>query len=96
MPRGPTFTGRDDWPRSLDEAVDRLVANLSEDDKRLLRGVAKQEVIRFHHGWGTGIRNDFGLWSGNRALLRSCGASFPDQASLVIMEAVWQRLQDDG
>lgn len=96
MSRKPTFTSRDDWPTSLDEAVERLLAALSENEKQLLRSISKEEVIRFHHSWGAGIRNDFGLWSGNRALLRSCGETFPDQASLVIMEAVWQRVHDEG
>jgi uncharacterized protein DUF6794 len=51
-----------------------------------------------------GIRNAFGLWQGNAALLKSCAEArygpgpdamfmHPDDASGVIIEAVWRRLQ---
>ena len=84
------------WPTTLEEAVERIVAEMPEESKQLLRSIAKAEVIRFHHGWGTGIRNQFGLWRGNEALLESCDQMEPDGASGVIMEAVWQRVHDEG
>jgi hypothetical protein len=59
-----------------------------------VRGTPRGDLIRFHHGWGTGIRNAFGLWGGNRALLDSCGGGHPDDASMVIIEAVWKHLHE--
>jgi len=53
----------------------------------------EEQLIRFHHGWGTGIRNEFGLWKGNKELLADCHAEHPDDASMVIIQAVWERLQ---
>lgn len=61
-----------------------------------MRSTSEDDLIQFHHGWGTGIRNSFGLWRGNTALLESCGAKdiHPDRCSMIIIERVWQRLQD--
>ena len=69
-----------------------------------MRAMPKDDPLRFHRGWRTGIRNAFGLWKGNRALLASCAArarrgygsvAFPDDAAMVIIDAVWQRLQEN-
>jgi hypothetical protein len=86
--------GAEEWPRSLNEAVERLLTVLSEDSKRVVRGTAESDLIRFHFPWGQGIRNDYGMWRGNRELLESCGGGHPDDASMVIIRTVWRRLQD--
>jgi hypothetical protein len=89
----PKTAQRSDWPRTVDEAVTRLLAELSDADKARLRAEKKDDLIKFHHGWGTSIRNCFGLWAGNKELMADCHAFHPDDASMVIIEAVWQRLQ---
>lgn len=81
------------WPKTVDEAVTRIVTALPEKDRKIIRETARKDLIRFHHGWGTGIRNDFGLWRGNDALMKDCKAQHPDEASSVIIDAVWVRLQ---
>ena len=61
--------------------------------------MAKTDLILFHHGGGTGIRNDFGLWRGNDKLIGSCGKGqqvHPDSCSMLIIEAVWDLLQVPG
>jgi hypothetical protein len=83
------------WPKTVDEAVTRIVSQLSEEDKKIVRDTPKEDLIQFHHGWGTGIRNSFGLWRGNRALMEDCKAKHPDSASMVIIRAVWDRLQEE-
>jgi hypothetical protein len=80
-------------PKTLDEAVAQLLAVLSDVDKAKVRETPEDDLIMFHHGWGAGIRNDFGLWGRNPELLRSCGRVHPDDAAMVIIRAVWQRLQ---
>lgn len=86
------------WPKSVDEAVTKIVGGLSEHDRRRVVSTEKEDLILFHHGWGTGIRNSFGLWSGNLELLRSCGSQsmHPDEASMVIIEAVWKKLRAEA
>ena len=86
------------WPRSLDEAVERLVSVMSDEHKALVRDCERDRLIMFHHGWGTGIRNSFGLWRGNNDLLTSaCGEPcLPDDASMEIIYATWERLHEEA
>lgn len=88
--------GPDEWPVTVDAAVVDIVAGLKEEDKETLRNTKREELIRYHHGWGTGIRNHYGLWRGNEELIKSaCDGNLchPDDASMVIIEKVWETLQ---
>nr|WP_287460260.1 DUF6794 domain-containing protein [Accumulibacter sp.] len=40
---------------------------------------------------GAWIPNNLGLWKGNRALLEAKGEAQADDASMVIVAAVWRR-----
>jgi hypothetical protein len=82
------------WPLTVDAAVDHLLSRMKDADKETVRGTPEADLIRFHFGWGMGIRNAFGLWQGNTQLLESCGGGHPDDASSVIIRAVWKRLQE--
>lgn len=88
---------RAEWPKTLDEAVKRLLAELSKKEKKALKETKEDDLIMLHHGFGTDIRNVFGLWDGNEELLKSCGGEWihPDSASMVIIEAAWRRLQQE-
>jgi hypothetical protein len=92
-PYVPSEAERAAWPKTVDEAVTRLISGLNDEEKARVRDTKKDDLISFHHGWGTGIRNEFGLWRGNTNLMAACHADHPDDASMVIIEAVWQRLQ---
>ena len=83
------------WPKTVEEAVAHTLRSMSDEDKKLVRETPEDELIgRFHHGWGTGIRNSFGLLRGNTELLASCGSpDNADSASSVIIQAVWKKLQ---
>jgi hypothetical protein len=39
-------------------------AVLSAEDRDKVKLQTKENLILFHHGWGTGIRNEFCLWKG--------------------------------
>lgn len=52
------------WPATVDEAAEMIIEGMSEEDRAVVRSTKRGELIRFHHGWGTGIRNDLGLWQG--------------------------------
>ncbi len=86
-------TGSADWPLTVADAVAKILAETSELDKAMLRLTKEADLIRYHFGWGMGIRNSFGLWRGNNALLADCKAKHPDDASMVIIKAVRQRVQ---
>ena len=83
---------RRDAPKSLDEAVSRLLDTLSDEDKQTLRGMPQDDLYRMHHTWGMGIRNAW-LFD-NPDLLSSCGTDWHEEASMKIMIGVWRRLVD--
>ena len=88
--------GPDNWPVTVDATVADILAGMSEGDKETLRNTKYDDLILFHHGWGTGIRNYYGLWRGNEALIKdACGGTLchPDDASMVIIERAWEKVQ---
>lgn len=56
----PTEAERATWPRTVDEAATRILADMKGADKTRVRETKREDLIFFHHGWGTGIRNEFG------------------------------------
>ena len=89
------------YPLTVEEAVDRLNANISLNDEIRLAAAAEDDLPNFHFSLGHYIRNAFGLWSGNDALLESCriiaGRQYlhVDDASSVIIKALWLRLKQE-
>lgn len=84
-------------PRNVTRAVDRIVKDMYPAWRDTLLKTKREELVQYQVGWGTGIRNSLCLQAGgNDQLLRSaCHGELchPDEASMVIMEAVWTRLQ---
>lgn len=68
---------------------------MSESEKASVVNTPENSLINFHHSWGTRIRNDYNLWR-NQALVKATGAAHPDDASMLIIKAVWQELRDAG
>jgi len=87
-----------DWPTTVTEAVNVLLETMDDDAKQKIRETAKDALIQYHHGWGTSIRNSFGLWGNNLKLIDSaCGKPcHPDDASMKIIEAVWAQLTENS
>lgn len=83
------------WPATIDEAVGVVIATLSDDERASIAALAQSELIGLHMGLGSWIRNNLGLWKGNKSLLESTGAPNVDDASIAIIEAVWRRLRED-
>jgi hypothetical protein len=75
--------------------------SLDEAQKEKIRNLPKLfDMIHYHHGLGTWIRNNFGLWYGNDELLQSCGYrrnkhnAYADYASFEILIALWKRFHN--
>lgn len=97
------------WPRTVAEAVARLVQSLGQADKDAIAAMPEDGLIDLHFSpLGATIREDFGLWRGNRALLDDCQrarlaggvdgpvgmpAINPDDAAMVVIRALWARLR---
>ncbi len=80
------------WPTTIEDAVYVLDLLLDDEDKQTLKKHSEDDLKKSHFGMAFYIRNHFGLWGENKALLRSC--VHPDDASMMIMKAFWQRLQE--
>lgn len=86
-------------PKTVDEAVDRLMSELSFKDKTKIANMSESDLIKFHMSYGGYIRNEFRLW-GNDSLLTFCKAYAgvndinPEQASYIIVKELWERLQN--
>ena len=85
-----------EWSKTVDEAVAKILSEMPEKDRSRLKSTPEDDLINFHFGLGMFIRNEFGLWAGNKKLLNSCGSEtmHPDDASTVITKAVWKKLNE--
>jgi hypothetical protein len=90
----PQLLGPDNWPVTVEEAVRDLLPRLSWYQKLNIKLMKKEDTTSLHHGFGTGLRNRYGLWRGNdKLILSACGyPCHPDDASAKIIEAVWDEL----
>jgi hypothetical protein len=83
-------------PRNVDRVVERIVKGIEPEFREKLLKTKREDLVQFQVGWGTGIRNSLCLEAGNNnQLIRSAcngGLCHPEEASRVIMEAVWDRL----
>jgi len=85
-------------PKTVDEAVQRLIANVPLKVKSEMAKMEESELIDLHFSFGAFIRNQFGLWSGNEDLLNDCRkvsgnpTLHPDDASTEIIRSLWKRL----
>lgn len=84
-----------EWPQTVDQAVGVLLGLLPDDEKAKIAAMSQDDLIALHFGLGMWIRNNLGLWSENRALLESTAMHNPDDASGVIIEALWRRLREE-
>jgi len=86
-------------PKTVREAVDRLMGELSLKDKTTIASMAEIELSTLHNTFGEYIRNEFDLWAGNQDLLTSCcfiarrDNVSEDEASSLIIRELWKRLQ---
>ena len=83
------------WPVTCGEAATRAIEKMGPNGVARLRSLAKDELIELHLSLGLNIRNGFGLWDGNQALLDSCataagGLPEPDSVSMMIITRAWE------
>ena len=85
------------YPKTIQAAVEVLLFELSDRDKETTRNMAEEQLPTLHITLGDHIRKSFGLWKSNRELLKACcpDSSLPnaDEASMVIIKALWRKLQ---
>jgi hypothetical protein len=86
-------------PKTIHEAVDRLMAELPLKDKVLIANMTYDELADLNSNLGAYIRNAFRLWSGNLELMESCKFTIRDKsmnadsASFAIIDHLWEKLR---
>jgi hypothetical protein len=87
-------------PKTIDESVKRLTSELSLKDKTTIANMAEVELSVLHTSIGEYIRNEFGLWTGNKELMTSCrffakrDKVSEDEASSLIIRELWKKLRE--
>jgi len=87
-------------PKTVDEAVDRLIENLDLSDKVKIAKMNLDDLVHFHSNLHLYFKNAFGLWSGNTELLEDCRSISKepvhneDEATVVILGVLWKKLHE--
>jgi hypothetical protein len=83
-------------PETVDEAVDRLMSILDNEQKTIIAGMREEDLIDLHFGLGLAIRNAFRLHTSASKLKTSLGPlSQADDVSAEIINKLWSRLKYD-
>jgi len=86
-------------PKTIHEAVERLITEMALKDKVVIANMAHDELLNLNSNLGAYIRNAFRLWSGNHELMESCKFVSKnnnldvDDASFAIIDAMWEKLR---
>ncbi len=86
-------------PRTLDDAVNRLIAELPFRERTKIGNMAKEDLQTLYPTFMPRLRDDFGLWDDNTALLASCRTAVEDpqlhqdEAGPLIVRKLWKKLQ---
>lgn len=86
------------YPRTVDAAVDKLLAGMSFQDKTRVANMGPGKLVDLHRAFGGQIQLEFRL-PGNDPLMKSCGeyAGLPElsgeQAAYVILKVLWAKVQ---
>lgn len=81
------------FPKTVEEAVYAIIEQMNAEDRFYIANMKEDELISLHFTAGMQIRNNFGLWEKNDALLKDTGEEHPDDASGVILKALWEVLR---
>jgi hypothetical protein len=84
-------------PLNLHDALKELDEMLPPTAKQDISIIEKSEMINYHHGFGTWLRNNWGLWKGLRlaTYFRSTGTNHPDDMSGMILDSYWTKVHGE-
>ncbi len=83
-------------PENLDACFRELKKILSPELIKEMRTGTENDIIKYHHGLGMWIRNNWGLWSGSRLkkYFNDLGIHHPDDMSGIILTSFWRHLNN--
>lgn len=88
------------YPRTVKDAVDRLIAELPMKQKASIAKMNEDDLIYLHPTLGGYIRNNYGLWINNGELMKDCRYLAKDKcldedsASFLIVKQFWKSLKN--
>lgn len=88
------MSGESIYPETVEVAVRLLLDMVPSDEQARIAAMPRDAVVELHWGLGMWVRNNLGLWSSSGALFKATGQANADDASMVVVEAFWQRLRD--
>ena len=86
-------------PQTVEEATDKLLSKLSLRDKTMIANIPKDKLTDLYQSLDADMRNEVGLWLTGESLLESCRLTAgnrhlnEDDASLIIVRLLWEKLQ---
>jgi hypothetical protein len=87
-------------PKTVDEAVERLISDLDSEDKVKIAKMDSNELVNVHSRLKTYFKTAFSVWHGNKELLAYCRVTSgeplrtEDEATFVILKALWEKLKE--
>ena len=88
-----------DPPKTVDEAVDRLISELSLKDRVAIANMNRSELPVLYSAFVTRIREEYGFVTGNEELMESCRIVSGDEGfdmssgPALIVDLMWIRLK---
>ena len=81
-------------PKDLEDAFVELKKMLSSALLDEIRLKSEKDMILYHHGFGTWLRNNWGLWASSRLAqyFNQLGINHPDDMSGIILTSFWRHL----
>ncbi len=95
----PSAGRRYPQPENVDKAVNRLLEQLTLKDKSKIARMAERDLKKLEHTLGRYIGDNFGIWDGNDALIKSCsftlgkGSIKEEEVISLIIKKLWEKLQ---
>ena len=85
-------------PETVGQLLDQAMVLLPLSQLAKMKAEDKKDLVRYHHGFGQGLRNHFRLWDDEQQglVVELCEGRqeiHVDESSMAIMEAMWERTQ---
>lgn len=83
-------------PKDLEDSFKELIAMLHPSLVEEMKSNSEEDMIKYHHGLGIWIRNNWGLWSKSRLTeyFNGIGIFHPDDMSGIIIDSFWRYLNN--
>ena len=83
-------------PTDLEDCFKELKKMLPAELVSKMKSGTEKNMIKYHFGLGTWMRNNWGLWSGSRLrdYFKKLGLSHPDDMSSVVLNSFWRHLNN--